>query len=132
MSELATAIKRSYIPAEVYAERDLPIGGAANRILSRIEGFFVPKFMHWELKKLQSIVGVAERWKSFLADCDDEELQNRAREAAIRLRTDFTSSENAGEVFAIIREASGRVLNMRHHDVQLLADLQCCGANWPR
>jgi preprotein translocase subunit SecA len=56
-----------------------------------------------------------------LSALSDEEL--RARAAALRprlRRSGFDHLANAAEAFALVREAAGRVLGLRHFDVQLI------------
>jgi preprotein translocase subunit SecA len=54
-----------------------------------------------------------------LADLPDDELESRAR--GLRARAELASLDDLlVEVFAVAREASRRVLGMRHYDVQLI------------
>ncbi|MFO1403452.1 MAG: preprotein translocase subunit SecA [Azonexus sp.] len=75
--------------------------------------------------------GSARRSSSFVAQVNRLELENRARDdhdlrmtmagIARRIQRSGFRDELIAEAFAVVREASRRVLGMRHHDVQLLA-----------
>ncbi len=51
---------------------------------------------------------------------DDDGLRGAMREVAARLQTQGLQEEWVAQSFALVREASRRILGMRHHDVQLL------------
>ena len=56
-----------------------------------------------------------------LVSMSDVELQYQARACSQLLRSEGLTGLHITMAFAIIREASGRTLGMRHHDVQLMA-----------
>lgn len=59
----------------------------------------------------------------------DEDLQKRIREIRDAIQAGERLDDFAHEVFAIVREASVRVLKMRHYDVQLIGGLVLNGGN---
>ena len=75
------------------------------------------------LKEARSVIERAAALEAEIKALSQEELQ--ARLATVRERTKGMPSENAdiAEVFALVREASARVRNERHYDVQLVGGL---------
>lgn len=75
------------------------------------------------LKNYQKIIAKINALESVTAKLSDDELKNKT--------TEFKERYNAGEnllsilpeAFAVCREASSRVLNMRHFDVQLIGGM---------
>ncbi|WP_205894623.1 hypothetical protein [Pseudomonas oryzihabitans] len=51
---------------------------------------------------------------------DDDGLRAKMREVAARLQIQGLQEEWVAQSFALVREASRRILGMRHHDVQLM------------
>ena len=80
-----------------------------------------------KIAKYKKIVNNINKIKSELVNLDDEALVNKF----INIRNKIRSSnnmkksldDNLEEIFAIIKEASKRVLNMEHYDVQLIGGL---------
>jgi preprotein translocase subunit SecA len=77
-----------------------------------------------ELKKYKKIVSQINALEPIYEPMSDEELQ----EAFMSIKNDVASEEKSisdvlVESFAITREASKRVLNMRHYDVQLIGGM---------
>ncbi|MDR0674275.1 MAG: hypothetical protein LBF93_11635 [Zoogloeaceae bacterium] len=54
-------------------------------------------------------------------DLDDAALRATMREVVARMQTRGLRDDLAAQAFARVREASRRVLGMRHHDVQIIA-----------
>lgn len=52
-------------------------------------------------------------------DCSAEEFAQLTRELRLQLRRQGITPELAAQAFALVREASGRALGMRHFDVQI-------------
>src|SRR5665213_2734360 len=75
------------------------------------------------LKAAAPVVAHANSLADELAKSSKEELARRL--AAVKERTQGmpTANEDIAEVFAIVREASGRTLGERHYDVQLAGGL---------
>ncbi|MEI7885227.1 MAG: preprotein translocase subunit SecA [Clostridia bacterium] len=75
------------------------------------------------LKKLQPIVDDINALEAGMQKLSDEELAAKTVEFKNRLRDGETIDQLLREAFAVTREASKRVLNMRHYDVQLLGGI---------
>lgn len=58
-----------------------------------------------------------------IAKLSDEELKAKTAEFKERLKSGQTLDNILNEAFAVVREASKRVLNMRHFDVQLMGGI---------
>lgn len=106
---------------EPYPERAVPQNGAADRLLKRLEAQVVPLFAKRRAKRLRAIVAAVRAAEVGLDTCDETALAARAVElgAMLRRRKDLTLEDTAA-AFALVREVSGRVLGMKHHDVQLM------------
>ena len=59
-----------------------------------------------------------------MAHLTDEQLQAKTSELKLQVRHGKDLELLLPEAFAVVREASKRVLNMRHYDVQLVS-LNC-------
>src|SRR5438093_110113 len=73
-----------------------------------------------ELKRLRPIVAEVGALEPSVQALSDEQLRGRTAEFRQRLANGETLDEMMAEVFAVVREAGRRVLNMRHFDVQLI------------
>ncbi|HLT63670.1 MAG TPA: hypothetical protein VKZ92_04020, partial [Pseudohongiella sp.] len=73
-----------------------------------------------KLKKLQKVVKQINALESSMQALSDEQL--RAKTAEFKQRYDGGESLDSilPEAFAVVREASKRVMGMRHFDVQLI------------
>ena len=73
-----------------------------------------------KLKKIaDKVVALEEKYKSFT----NEQLKACTEEFKNRYKTGTTLNELLPEAFAVVREASARVLNMRHYYVQILGGI---------
>ncbi|MFJ7752858.1 preprotein translocase subunit SecA [Peribacillus muralis] len=87
-------------------------------MLSGMKKFF--KESSKDLKRIDKWVDAVNRLEGEFERCSDQELR--------RMKERFTNELNAGknlreiqiEAFAVVREASKRVLKLRHYDVQLM------------
>jgi preprotein translocase subunit SecA len=75
------------------------------------------------LKKLQKNVRDINALEPALEKLSDEELKAKTPELQARLAAGATTDEILVEAFAVCREASKRVLKMRHFDVQLIGGM---------
>ena len=75
------------------------------------------------LKKLQKNVRDINALEPVLEKLSDEELKAKTPEFKARLQAGATTDEILVEAFAVCREASKRVLKMRHFDVQLIGGM---------
>ena len=72
--------------------------------------------MHRYMHKVAAINGLEEVMQAL----PDEELSAKTTNFRSRLQKGERLDEILPEAFAVVREASRRVLNMRHYDVQLV------------
>jgi preprotein translocase subunit SecA len=73
-----------------------------------------------ELKRLRPIVAEVNAFEAAIKALSDEQLRGKTAEFKQRVANGETLDELLPEVFAVVREAGWRVLNMRHFDVQLI------------
>ncbi|HAU32653.1 MAG: Protein translocase subunit SecA [Desulfotomaculum sp. 46_296] len=76
-----------------------------------------------EIKRMQKIVDKINSYEAELQSLPDSELQNKTVEFKNRLDQGETLDDLLPEAFAVVREVSRRVLNMRHFDVQLMGGI---------
>jgi preprotein translocase subunit SecA len=73
-----------------------------------------------ELKRIQPIVEAINGLEPRISSLSDAELQAKTAEFKQQLESGAPLDSILPEVFAVVREAGKRVLNMRHFDVQLI------------
>jgi preprotein translocase subunit SecA len=73
-----------------------------------------------EMKKIQPIVDQINSLESGIQSLSDEQLKAKTEEFKKRLQNGETVDQLLPEAFAVCREASKRVLGMRHYDVQMI------------
>lgn len=76
-----------------------------------------------EMKKIQPTVDRINALEPQMAALTDEQLKAKTPEFQERLRKGETVDDILPEAFAVCREASKRVLGMRHYDVQLIGGI---------
>ncbi len=76
-----------------------------------------------ELKKLNPIVDHINSLEEGLQKLSDDELKAKTPEFRERIKNGETLEQLLPEAFAVCREASVRVLKMRHYDVQLIGGI---------
>ena len=76
-----------------------------------------------EVKKLQSIADKIEALDESMQKLTNEELQAKTLEFKERIKNGKTLDDILPEAFAVCREASSRVLGMKHFRVQLLGGM---------
>ncbi|MBO8168458.1 MAG: preprotein translocase subunit SecA [Thermoanaerobacteraceae bacterium] len=76
-----------------------------------------------EIKKLGKIVARINELEPKMQALSDRELQAKTAEFRQRLEKGETLDDLLTEAFAVVREASVRVLGMRHFDVQLMGGI---------
>lgn len=76
-----------------------------------------------EIKKVTRIVEEINALEPDMQKLKDEELQNKTNEFKERLAKGETLDDIMVEAYAVVREASVRVLGMRHFDVQLIGGI---------
>jgi preprotein translocase subunit SecA len=87
-------------------------GRVFNRVSALLEG---------RRRGLSRFVRRVEQAGERLAGMSDVELQYQARANSQLLRSEGLAERHVEMAFAIVREAGGRTLGMRHHPVQLMA-----------
>lgn len=75
------------------------------------------------VKNLKPRVALINQFEAGLQALDDEQLKNKTVELKQRFADGETIDELLNEAFAVCREASVRVLGMRHYDVQLIGGM---------
>ena len=76
-----------------------------------------------EIKRMRKVVGRINELEESLMELTDEQLQARTAEFRARLEKGETLDQLLPEAFATVREASRRVMGMRHFDVQLIGSM---------
>jgi preprotein translocase subunit SecA len=76
-----------------------------------------------EMKALQPLINKTNAFEPAMKVLSDAELQAKTPEFRERLKKGETLEDILPEAFAVCREASGRVLGMRHYDVQLIGGI---------
>lgn len=75
------------------------------------------------IKKLQKIADKIDALEIKYAPLTDEELKNQTQVLKERLKNGETLDDILPDAYAVVREASKRVLHMRHFNVQLLGGI---------
>ncbi len=75
------------------------------------------------LKEQARVLTIATAHSQAFEALSKEEIRTRLQDVKERTKGSPTADADVGEVFALVREASRRVLNERHYDVQLLGGL---------
>ena len=76
-----------------------------------------------EVKRVMPIVDSINELEESISKLSDEELKNKTTEFKAQLKEGKTLDDILAEAFAVVREASKRVLGMRHFDVQLIGGI---------
>jgi len=76
-----------------------------------------------EIKKLSKYVDLINDYEPKMKALTDSELRAKTHEFKKRLKQGETLDDLLPEAFAVVREASVRVLGMRHFDVQLMGGI---------
>ena len=76
-----------------------------------------------ELKRLFEIVEEINRIEPIISSLSDEQLKSKTSEFRERLAAGESLDDILNEAFAVVREASKRLMFMRHFDVQLIGGI---------
>ena len=76
-----------------------------------------------EVKRVMPIVNKINSLEEEISKLSDEQLRNKTIEFKEELKNGKTLDDILPEAFAVVREASKRVLGMRHFDVQLIGGI---------
>ena len=85
-------------------------------------GFF-KTYSEKEVKRIMPIVAKINGLEEEISKLSDDELKVKTNEFKNRLQNNETLDDLLPEAFAVVREASKRVLGMRHFDVQLIGGI---------
>jgi len=89
-------------------------------------GIFSKIFKSYSEKEVKRIMPIVEQINNLEAEISkltDEELKNKTNKFKEELKDGKTLNDILPEAFAVVREASKRVLGMRHFDVQLIGGI---------
>jgi len=76
-----------------------------------------------ELKRIAPIVEAINAKETAISPLSDQDLRDKTAQFRDRLKTGETFDDILPEAFAVVREASKRVLGMRHYDVQMIGGI---------
>ena len=76
-----------------------------------------------EVKRVMPIIDKINGLEDSISKLSDSELRNKTNEFKERIQKGETLDDILPEAFAVVREASKRVLGMRHFDVQLIGGI---------
>ena len=85
-------------------------------------GFF-KTYSEKEVKRVMPLVKKINELEPEMEKLTDKELQAKTLELKEKLKGGMTLDDILPEAFAVAREASKRVLGMRHFDVQLIGGI---------
>jgi len=91
--------------------------------LYKLVRFFIPDFNARELARLQETLEEVNVLEDSFKKLSNEELAGMTLKFRQRLYDGESVDNIKAEAFATVREASRRILNMRHYDVQILGGL---------
>ncbi|MBE6060357.1 MAG: preprotein translocase subunit SecA [Clostridium sulfidigenes] len=86
------------------------------KIFNKIFGTYSER----EIKRIMPIVKKVNSLEETIEKLRDEELRQKTEEFKGRLKKGETLDDILPEAFAVVREASKRVLGLRHYDVQII------------
>jgi preprotein translocase subunit SecA len=89
------------------------------KLIERIVGSYSDR----ELKRIAPIVDKIESLESQMKELSDDKLKSKTEEFKERLKNGETLDDILPEAYAVVREASRRVLGMRHFKVQLIGGI---------
>ena len=84
---------------------------------------FIGTYSDRELKRIQPIADSVIALDSDMQKLTDSELKNKTEEFKARLKNGETVDDILPEAFAVCREASFRVLGMKHFPVQIIGGI---------
>tara|TARA_B100002051_G_scaffold276833_1_gene329889 strand:- start:14095 stop:16617 length:2523 start_codon:yes stop_codon:yes gene_type:complete len=87
--------------------------------MSFLDKFFGPTYEK-ELKAIKPLVSEINALESEIQALKDDDIKDRVLECRKKVQAGAALDEVLVEMFALVREAAKRTLNMRHYDVQLI------------
>ena len=79
--------------------------------------------MSFELNRYRKKVKKINKLESIMSGMTNEELANKTDEFRNKIKSGINKNDILIEAYAVVREMSKRVLNMRHYDVQLIGGI---------
>ena len=76
-----------------------------------------------EIKRIMPLVHKIEGLRSQMMELSDEELRGKTMEFKKRLADGAKLDDLLPEAYAVVREASRRVLKMEHYEVQIIGGI---------
>ena len=110
---------KSGMVGKIYPEREEPRLKKADRFSAAVGGIFAP-WLRPRAGRFKWIVDAVNCCEPEFGGFSDEQILAAARDLAQRLRQEGFRQDLVGRTFALVREAAGRTVNMRHRDVQLM------------
>ena len=77
----------------------------------------------FEIRNAKRIIKKANRLEKSISKLSDAELQNKTSEFRNKIYKGIEPEQFMPEILAVVREASKRVLGMRHYDEQLIGSI---------
>lgn len=99
-----------------FSRDDLSCLAMVQKILSKVFGTSHER----EMKKIQPTVDKINQLEASMKNLSDDQLKAKTEEFKKRFKDGETINDLLPEAFAVCREASLRILGMRHYDVQLI------------
>lgn len=103
----------------IYPEREEPRLKKADRFSAAVGGIFAP-WLRPQPRRFKWIIKAVNACTPEIEKLNDAQLQEAGRNLGQRLRREGYRQDAVARAFALVREAAGRTVDMRHLDVQLL------------
>ena len=113
---------RAGIAGELYPEREERRLGKVDQWAATVGGGFA-SWLRPSAERFNSIVQAVKPSEQEIKGLSDREILEVARSLRSRLRSEGYLEGHVAKAFALVREVSGRHLDMRHMDVQLIGGL---------
>lgn len=120
MSDISALLKNRAIDISdgIYYERAEENEGAFETMLAALVSKVPP--LKPQRPRLRKFVSQVNSLEASVQEMEPDKLVDILSELGIKLRSEGLKDELLAIAFAVIREASSRVLGLRHHDVQLM------------
>ena len=116
---MSSVTAKSGMVGKIYPEREEPRLKKADRFGAAVGGIFAP-WLRPRAGRFKWIVDAVNRCGPEFGGFSDEQILETGRDLAQRLRQEGFQQGLVARAFALVREAAGRTVNMRHRDVQLM------------
>jgi preprotein translocase subunit SecA len=116
---MSSVTAKSGMVGKIYPEREEPRLKKADRFGAAVGGIFAP-WLRPRAGRFKWIVDAVNRVAPEYEKFSDGQILGTGRNLAQKLRQEGFQQGLVARAFALVREAAGRTVNMRHRDVQLL------------